>query len=393
MNLRKKRIEIPSCPKLATPARSPAWVVGSIVGQRLLALDLFRGGTVALMILVNSPGSWEHGYAWLRHAEWHGLTPTDLVFPFFLFVMGTSLAYSLRRREQLTTKKLLLQISGRSITIFAIGLGLNTFPWVIQDWDMSHVRIMGVLQRIALCYLIAAPLCRWTTGRQRIGLSLAVLVSYWLLLGMFGDTDPYGLTGNAVRKLDLMLFDPQHLYQGKGIPFDPEGTLSTLPATITVVLGYEVGRRIQSGQHTWLWKTGLVVLITGAIWHLVFPINKQLWTSSYVLVTAGIAMLLLFCCLSWAERRPLRWLHNLFEPFGVNPLFLYVASILWIKILLKTRYQLTGHPVSGYVYLYETAFSPVFGRDLGSLVFALSHVFAFYLVGVYLHRKRIYIKI
>ena len=336
------------------------------------------------MILVNTPGSWEAVYAPLAHATWHGFTPTDLVFPFFLFVMGTTMAQVLPRK--ITQPKWQWQIFKRSMALFLVGIGLNIFPFVVQDWNWSSIRIMGVLQRIALCYLLCTPFCL-VRRTWRLGFCTATLLLYWTCLIVFGGEQPYDQAHNAVRQLDLLVLGSDHLWMGRGIPFDPEGLLSTWPAMVTVLLGYESDSLRKTPQKLAL--AGCFLAILGLLWHPWFPINKQLWTSSYVLLSAGLGCLVL-AFLEWTESRGLR---AVFTPFGQNPLFLYVVSIMWIKILLKTSYVLEGQPINGYAYLFETVFEPLCAPQLASLVFALTHVAVFWLMARYMSRNALFVRL
>ena len=194
---------------------------GSLISKRYLALDVLRGMTVALMILVNTPGSWKFVYTPLKHAPWHGCTLTDLVFPFFLFVVGVSLFFSFDKHSDQSNRQLLRKTAERTLIIFALGLFLNSYPQWLTDY--SHLRIMGVLQRIALAYGLAALIVLNTKRRWLPGMIAMMLLAYWGILYFFGGTDPYSLQSNAVAALDRALLGDNHLYHGFGIPFDPEG--------------------------------------------------------------------------------------------------------------------------------------------------------------------------
>ncbi|MDP6922992.1 MAG: heparan-alpha-glucosaminide N-acetyltransferase domain-containing protein, partial [Lutibacter sp.] len=259
---------------------------------RLDSLDVMRGLTIALMITVNNPGSWEYVYAPLRHSTWHGCTPTDLVFPFFLFIVGVSMSYSFAKFRSLLDTRVFKKITKRVVVIFLLGFLLNIFPF----FDLENARIMGVLQRIALAYGLAALLCIRLNRKQLFFVLAVILLAYWGLLFLGGTHGMYTLDGNYPRLLDLKILGENHLYKGFGIPFDPEGLLGTLPAAGTVIMGYLTGGLIAKGVHTALKKMvflGLGALLLGLIWHTIFPINKPLWTSSYVLYTGGFALLTL----------------------------------------------------------------------------------------------------
>ena len=369
--------------------------------NRLVALDTFRGMTIAFMIVVNTPGTWGHVYAPLRHAEWHGCTPTDLVFPFFLFIVGVAMRFSLKRFDFTlspeTTKKILI----RMFTIFSFGLLLSAYPFIRQDWNWENFRIMGVLQRIGISYGCAAFLILKLNRRQLVIFSGILLLFYWLILWCFGiisGLDPYGLESNLPRWIDLALLGDTHLYYGTGIPFDPEGLLSTLPAIITVLIGYITGIVIQEMENgiekvKYLLKAGVTITIIGWIWGFFFPINKQLWTSSYVLFTGGIAIIILAICIFFVDIKGFKKLAYPFVIFGTNSIFLFVASGLWVKTILKVKFTSGERIVSGYTYLYQTVFQPLAGDLNGSLFFALFHVGMWWVVLYWMYRKKIFIKI
>ena len=376
----------------ATPAEP------SQVPQRFVSLDAFRGLTIAAMILVNTPGSWSHVYPPLRHAHWHGCTPTDLVFPFFLFIVGAAMRFSFRKYGDRPAAALVAKILRRTAVIFLLGWALHAYPFIRQDWDWSGFRIMGVLQRIALAYGIAAFVCAYLAPRARRGVALAILLGYWGLLTAFGGQDPYGLETNLVRRIDLALLGANHLYTGTGIPFDPEGLLSTLPAAVTVILGFEVGDLIHAATDyrrtvVRMLRLGAAGIAAGWIWGRIVPINKQLWTGSYVLYTAGWAILVLAGLVWVVEVRG--WKRAVFPlvVFGANAIFLFTASGLWVKSIARFRYSLDGDTISGYAYLYRTVFQPLAGDLNGSLLFALAHVGAWWLVLYGMYRARIFIKI
>ena len=366
--------------------------------ERIVSLDAFRGITIAFMILVNNPGSWSYVYSPLRHAQWHGCTPTDLVFPFFLFIVGTAMRFSFSRNDYKPSLSLVKKIIWRSVTIFIIGILLNAFPFIRQDWDWTSLRIMGVLQRIGIAYGLASLAVLYLRPKILFISSVVSLLIYWLVLLLFGTGDPYLLESNAVRLLDLWLLGPNHLYKGTGIPFDPLGILSTLPAVVTVIIGYAVGRIIQkeSNENVVLQKLiawGLVGIVSGFAWGVLFPINKQLWTSSYVLYTGGIGTLFMAFCYWLVDMKNLQKVVRPFVIFGTNSIFVYAASILWAQILLKINFHYSDRMISGKGYLYKTIFQPLAGDFNGSLLFALSHVLAFWLLLYWMYRKKIFIKI
>ena len=369
--------------------------------DRLISLDAFRGATIALMILVNTPGTWGHVYAPLRHAQWHGCTLTDLVFPFFLFIIGVSMRFSFEKYEFCKWGPLFKKVVWRTITIFTIGLLLNAFPFVRQDWDWSHFRIMGVLQRIALAYIMASFIVVRADIIGIVKISLGLLFGYWILLmgyGWYSGLDPYALKSNLILIVDAYIFGENHLYGGTGIPFDPEGLLSTIPSIVTVLIGFLVGTMIKTAEDhkdntQRMAVLGALLIIFGWGWGFVFPINKQLWTSSYVLYTSGIATVVLAGLIWLVDVKELKTWTKPFVIFGANAIFLYAASSIWAKILLKIRFELDGKMISGYGYLYQTVFQPFAGDLNGSFLFALFHVFMFWLILAWMYRKKIFINI
>ena len=369
--------------------------------NRLVALDTFRGMTIAFMIVVNTPGTWAYVYAPLRHAEWHGCTPTDLVFPFFLFIVGLAMRFSFKRFDFNLSPEITKKILGRMLTIFAFGFLLSAYPFIRQDWNWENFRIMGVLQRIGISYGCAAFLVLKLNQKQLVIFSGVILLLYWLILWSFSiinGLDPYGLESNLPRWLDLVLLGNTHLYHGTGIPFDPEGLLSTLPAIITVLIGYITGIVIQEMENgiekvKYLLKAGVTITIIGWIWGFFFPINKQLWTSSYVLFTGGIAIIILAICIFFIDIKGFKKLAYPFVIFGTNSIFLFTVSGLWIKTILKIKFILNEKTVSGYTYLYQTVFQPLAGDLNGSLLFALSNVGMWWLILYWMYRKKIFIKI
>ena len=369
--------------------------------DRLISLDAFRGATIALMILVNTPGTWGHVYAPLRHAQWHGCTLTDLVFPFFLFIIGVSMRFSFEKYEFCKWGPLFKKVVWRTITIFTIGLLLNAFPFVRQDWDWSHFRIMGVLQRIALAYIMASFIVVRADIIGIVKISLGLLFGYWILLmgyGWYSGLDPYALKSNLILIVDAYILGENHLYGGTGIPFDPEGLLSTIPSIVTVLIGFLVGTMIKTAEDhedntQRMAVLGALLIIFGWGWGFVFPINKQLWTSSYVLYTSGIATVVLAGLIWLVDVKGLKTWTKPFVIFGANAIFLYAASGIWVKILLKISFELDGKMISGYGYLYQTVFQPFAGDLNGSFLFALFHVFMFWLILAWMYRKKIFIKI
>lgn len=382
------------------------------MNQRFYSLDIFRGATVALMILVNNPGSWGHIFPPLEHASWHGLTPTDLVFPFFLFAVGNAMAFVLPRLEE---KNIFWQkILRRSFLIFFIGLFLHMFPFVRYNADgalelksLSNLRIMGVLQRIAVAYLFSAIIIHLFKLRGSFVAACFLLLAYWFLCVAFNPADPYSLQGWFGTKIDLALFGDKHMYHGEGVAFDPEGLVSSIGAIAQVVIGYLVGHYIISKGRNHEMLSGLMVagcalILTGFIWDMVFPINKKIWTSSYVLYTCGLAMLVIGVMIYLIEFKNGRGKFTyFFEVFGKNALFIFAMSSLLPRGLGLVRIP-NGVSSSGdqkyltpFSWFYEhicKGFIPADPR-WGSLLYALCFITMMWFLAWILDRKKIYIKV
>lgn len=360
---------------------------------RLMSLDVFRGATVAFMIIVNTPGTWSHVYAPLRHAPWHGCTPTDLVFPSFLFISGVAMWFSLRKFNFKFSGASLFRILRRVLLIFAAGLFLNIFPHFI-DRDYNTLRIMGVLQRIALAWGLGAVLVL-LIRRNYIWIATAVILfGYWALMYFMGGADPYSLEGNFARTVDIAVLGENHLYKGFGMPFDPEGLLSTLPATATVLLGFMAGGLIGSSGTSWrapgwLTVTGALLIGAGLLWGIYFPINKPIWTSSYVLYAGGIGMIILALLYVIIDIWNFRGWTGFFNTFGTNALFTYLLAGIWTKTMLAVKIG----EVSLYNWIFTHICSPLFEQQkLASLLFAIIQVTIIWAFGYILYRKKIIIK-
>lgn len=373
-----------------------------VLSNRYLALDVFRGLTLAFMIIVNTPGSWNALYAPLAHASWHGFTPTDLVFPTFLFVVGNAMSFAMKKLNEMPAGQFYRKVIKRTLLIFLVGWLLNAFPFYDLGpsgeiiWkNLTEVRLLGVLQRIALCYFFAAIILYW--GGERLGwiFSGAALLLYWPILYFFGDTgDPYSLATNAATKLDLALIGAERLYMGEGIPFDPEGLLSTLTSIVNVIAGYLVGKMIQKKGNTvktvqTLLVAGIVLIAASYAWDLVFPINKKIWTSPYVLLTVGWDLLILAVLIFWIEVRNQKSWTYFFVVFGRNPLMLYVFA--WVLMDILSMIPMGGTSLRAVIYenLYTSWLSP----KNASFLFAISYMFMIWLIGLWMDRKKIYIKL
>lgn len=383
--------------------------------DRNRTLDVFRGATVALMILVNNPGSWASLYPPLAHATWHGWTLTDLVFPFFLFAVGNAIALTPTRTTSNT--QFWKRWTRRTLLIFGIGLLLNVWPFVkwgadgsLQFKEFETLRIMGVLQRIALCWACAALIVRSGGVRAAWFCSAFLLIGYWWACVAFAHgVDPYSLEGFFGTTLDRVLLGESHLYRGEGVPFDPEGLASTTPAIAQVLLGYAVGHFLLQRQQAKslvrdLLLIAIVAAAVGSFAHELMPINKKLWTSSYALLTTGLATLSIAVLLQCLDRW--RWQHLLIEPllrgceaFGRNALLIFALTGLVPRTLALIRFEestdLAGNPqyVTLLSRLHREFFAPLSADPrLGSFLFAVVTLLVYWLVAEWLHRRRWYFK-
>jgi predicted acyltransferase len=381
--------------------------------QRYYSLDVFRGATVALMILVNNPGSWGHIFSPLGHASWHGCTPTDLVFPFFLFAVGNAMSFVMPKLALGTTNEFWKKVIKRTILIFLIGLFLNWSPFVkwsdnqlvFKTWE--NIRILGVLQRIALCYFFASVIVYYGKSKISLFIGMMILVTYWILNILLGAPgNPYSLSGYFGNSIDQLILGVSHIYKGEGVPFDPEGLISTLPAIVQVILGFLVGEYIQLKGKSFemlaqILLTGVVLVLAGYIWDFSFPINKKIWTSSYVLYTTGLAMITLgmFIYLLEFKEAKGKWSH-FFDVFGKNPLFIFVLSGFLPRVLALLRWTDHINDEGEKVYtsvlpwFYENICKNI-NNDLrvGSFVYALCFISFMFCLAYLLDKKKIYIKV
>ncbi|MFY0652348.1 MAG: DUF1624 domain-containing protein [Cyclobacteriaceae bacterium] len=372
-----------------------------VKNERLLTLDVFRGMTIAFMILVNNPGSWSNTFSPLRHSPWNGATPTDLVFPFFLFIVGVSVFFAFSKYGQTLNAQTSIKIAKRTAMIFLIGLALNYFPFYNQS--LSELRIMGVLQRIALAYGIAAFLCLGVSDKHLPKVGILILLAYWGLLYFLGGDDPFSLENNIVRTVDLAIFGEAHIYGGYGIPFDPEGLLSTLPSIGTVIFGYLIGSLIKGESNNKgqlvknLLLVGVLSIFVALIWDQYFAINKPIWSSSYVLYTGGIACLVIAILIELIDIRQYKGRTKAFVIFGMNPLIVYafsgIISTTFRKIIKWEN--ATGESTNVHSFMFNDVFLgilPDFPK-LASLCYALFIVAICWLLAWVLYRKNIFIKV
>ena len=361
---------------------------------RILSIDVLRGLIIFLMILVNTPGSWNYVLAPMRHAKWHGCTLTDLVFPGFLFVMGLAMSISFRKYDNKHRRQLFSKIVYRTTLIFILGLLLNWFPFFHKH--ISDLRIFGVLQRIALSYFLASVVLLYSKNWKFIAIvSTAFMLAHWGLLYYFGIGDPYSLEGNVAVKIDLFLIGESHMYQGFGQTFDPEGLLGTLTGGAQVLLGYLIGyqitsRSVDNDTVTFLIIAGALFLGIGLLWSQWLPLNKPLWTGSYVLYTTGILTLVLYGLTRIIDIHQKKKWTLPFQVFGLNPLISYIMSGVIVRILL---YIIKSDETTGYAWLFERVFQPVFGDYAGSLLFAFAITGLVWLLAWVMYKNKIVIKV
>ena len=376
--------------------------------DRLVSLDVFRGITIAGMVLVNNPGTWSSLYWPLGHAEWHGWTPTDLVFPFFLFIVGVAIPLAFGRRTESGGSKrdLYLKIVRRSLIIFALGMFLAVFGSMIRHLpgipypNLSTVRIPGVLQRIAVCYLFASIIFLNTKVRTRIVVTVALLVIYWLIMTRLhapgfvaGDLSKEGSLASFV---DRAVFGPHIWTQGK--VYDPEGILSTIPAIATTLFGVLTGEwlRTTKSQYekvTGLFVAGAVCIVIGWCWNPFFPINKSLWTSSYVFFTGGLALEFLGLCYWLIDiRKYQRWAKP-FIVFGVNAIVLFVGSGMMAILMGSIKLPWGSETISLQGWIFQKLFLPWASPINASLAYAIAFVLLWLGLMWILYSRKIFIKI
>ncbi len=366
---------------------------------RLMSLDVFRGMTIALMILVNNPGGGVY-YDFLQHATWNGLTFADIVFPLFVFIVGVSIPFAFEKKlAQGTSKKtLLIRVIRRTIILFVLGIFVSGFPF---GFDPATFRIMGVLQRIALCYLFASLVFLFFKPKWRIYVTLAIPIVYWMLMTLvpvpgFG---PGVLTpaGNLSGYVDRSLLGG-HIYSYTGT-YDPEGVLSTLPAIATALIGVLAGQYLKSDalpkvKTMKLLFFGGISLAIGFVWNFWFPINKNIWTSSYVAFTGGIALLVLAICFYTIDTRGHTSWAKPFAILGLNAIFVYVLSEIVNLTLIYVNIPLfSSTGTSLKTLIYENLFSSWAGPLHGSFLYALAYVAFCWIIAAILYKRRIFIKI
>jgi len=392
--------------------------------ERLVSLDVFRGITIAGMLLVNDPGTWSAIFPPLEHAAWDGWTPTDLIFPFFLFIVGitTYLSMSARRARGDDDRALVKQILRRGIIIYLLGFAMAMFPfyqWGTIDslpnataWQrivfrIEHVRILGVLPRIGIVYICAGLLTLKTTLKQQISIIATLLLGYWFAMtlipvpgeGAIGAALLHTKDRNLAAYLDRLILGTNHTWVGS-VTFDPEGPLSTIPAIGTAMLGVIAGRWLALKEKplleriTGLFAAGSLGMVLGLMWNWSFPINKSLWTSSYVLFTAGMACVALATIMWIVDYVNVKWWTKPFVVFGVNPIVAFVGSGVMAR-LIYTLWHVTynGKSTALQDAIYQSVFLPWLPERVASLAFALTFVLLWYGILLVLYRKKIILKV
>jgi predicted acyltransferase len=383
--------------------------------QRIVSLDAFRGLTIMLMILVNNPGDWGNIYAPLKHADWHGCTPTDLVFPFFLFIVGVAIPFALAKRKETAPRgQLVAHIVWRSFILFGLGLLLSGFGMLFKlgaDFGLSDllhtIRIPGVLQRIALCYLIVSLLFLFASRSTLYLVTVMVLLAYWALMTLvpvpevdsgkleFGARMIDGKDTHLAAYLDRQLLGTNHLWSAAKT-WDPEGLLSTLPALATTLFGVFTGLWMKQEQPLTarlrgLALAGVVMVAVGWAWGLIFPINKPIWTSSYVVFTAGLALLVLSLCVLLFDVRAWKRLALPLQIYGVNALTVFVMSGLVGRLLVEIK--VGQESISLKTWLYENLFHSWLADKNASLAYAITWVLCWFVVLAIMYRKHWIIKV
>ena len=368
--------------------------------QRFTALDVFRGMTICLMIIVNTSGNGATTYAPLEHASWHGFTPTDLVFPSFMFAVGNAMSFVMAKWTNLSTSQVLGKIFKRTIIIFLLGYLMYWFPFAdmvngnIIFRPIANTRIFGVLQRIALAYCAASIMVYFLKPKTIIFLSIAILVLYWPVMIFFGSgADPLNIHSNAAILLDKWLIGENHMYHGEGFAFDPEGLLSTFPSIVNVVGGYFAGVYIQKKCSTFeglakLFMAGFGLFIIAYWWNFGFPINKKLWTSSFVLHTVGLDCMILACIIYFVDFLGKKTGVYFFQVFGRNPLFIYLLSEITAIILWTVQVG----DIALYQWIYQNIFAHA-GPYFGAFLFAVAFMLFCWCIGYILDKRKIYIRV
>lgn len=370
--------------------------------KRLISLDVFRGMTIAGMVLVNNPGTWSAIYSPLKHAEWHGWTPTDMIFPFFVFIMGIAIPIALGKRlEEGVTTEVYWKIFKRSLIIFALGLFLATFPFynfTKGEWlDLSTVRIMGVLQRLALCYFFSSLIFLWFNWKNQAYIAVILLLLYWVLMLYGGDGD-LSPAGNFSGYIDRLILTENHIWRSAKV-YDPEGLLSTIPAISSCLAGVLCGTFLKTKRGDYekvsaFFFFGVTLIAIGWAWDFFFPINKAIWTSSYVVFMAGQSLCFLAFCYWLIDIKGYQKWTKPFVIFGVNALALFVGSGVMARLLgiIKVG-EIEGKSISLQQFIFNNFFLSWASPINASLAYAISFILVWLFLMWLLYRKKIYIKV
>jgi len=390
--------------------------------HRYTALDVLRGMTIAGMILVNNPGSWGTIFSPLKHSHWHGCTPTDLVFPFFLFIVGVALSFAFAKYNDTLNHASAKKVLKRGMLIFLTGLLLNAFPFYNTNPDITlsfgqnwinyigSLRIFGVLQRIALCYVVGAMLALWLQKPKKIIIAgVSLMAIHTLILILFGGDSPFSKEGNISGTIDIAFVGASHVYKGFGLPFDPEGLLGVLSGSATVLFGYLVGGIIRKSKEKInavgsLYTIGFISLGIGLVLSILIPINKPLWTPSYVFYAGGWSVIMLALFIYFIDIKGKEKLFFPFKALGLNPLFAFVMAGLFAKTLGRIiKWQTVVSLDDGTFkeatmnassWIYQNCCVSLLGsNEFASLLYALVYVAIFTLMAIYLYKKKIVIKL
>ena len=381
----------------------------AVGSNRLISLDVFRGMTIAGMVLVNNPGTWAAVYTPLDHAEWNGWTPTDYVFPFFIFIVGIAITLALGKRVETNgvNRDIYWKIIKRALVIFGLGLFLATFPFynfTKHEWlDLSTVRIMGVLPRIAVCYLVAALIFLHTNWKQQAIIAVSLLLIYWALMTLIPvpgcDITTFNDKAcNFAAYIDRLILTENHIWKA-GKVYDPEGILSTIPAISSCLAGILCGHWLRTKRNDYekvsaMFFFGVVLCAAGWIWNFWFPINKSLWTSSYVVYMAGLALCFLGFCYWLIDIKGYKFWTKPFVIFSVNALVLFVGSGIMARILNLIKFTAAdGKDISLQQVIFNNIFLPLATPINASLMYAISFILVWLFLMWLLYRKGIFIKV
>lgn len=383
-------------------------ISGISSGKRLVSLDFFRGATVAAMILVNNPGSWSHIYGPLKHADWHGWTPTDLIFPFFLFIVGVSivLAFTKAKAKGANDKDLLNKTLIRALKIFGLGLALAAFPYLTFSPDFGlhpsliDIRIPGVLQRIAICYAIGAILFLYTKPKTQMITLASLLVGYWGLMKLvpvpgFGAGAIDSANSNLAAYIDQLILG-SHMWKET---WDPEGLLSTIPAIGTTLVGIWTGRMLvadhksEEARTLEFFKWGFFLIIIGYCWSWLFPINKNIWTSSYTLFTGGQAMCIFGLSYWFIDVKQRTKYTDWGVAFGINAITVFFLSGIIGRLVILIKFNVEGETVALKTWLFNNVFNSINSPVNASMLYAIVWIVMFWLLARWMKNRGIIIKV